>query len=287
MRLFAFSTVRRICFSVSLCASLFSLGAFGSILVARAVSAKTVTIEVDNSEVGHSAQVNSGQIKSNANTVLKNSRVQFTITKPDASTVTYSQLTDADGYIRGQVFGSVLDQDGDYTLEITTADEQTASDTFTVKGVPVSVRAHSEGSPSTQDIANDASAYVTFANETFDTGNFHNTSTDTEKFIAPHDGRYLIVTNVVLGSSGAASGTGSITCDILHDVDIAAREVFRPIDSAVINNTCNPTTTIQLSEGDEIKLLVSNTGTGTTLQLNQTSSASGPYSPVMSITEIP
>lgn len=45
--------------------------------------------------------------------------VFITITRPDSTTVSYQQQTDNEGRIRGQVYASVLNQKGTYTIAIT------------------------------------------------------------------------------------------------------------------------------------------------------------------------
>jgi hypothetical protein len=51
--------------------------------------------------------------------LLVNNTIYFRLTKPDSSTVDFQQNTDQEGRIRGQIFNSIIDQTGSYTLAIT------------------------------------------------------------------------------------------------------------------------------------------------------------------------
>ncbi|MEX2210106.1 MAG: hypothetical protein WD846_04465, partial [Patescibacteria group bacterium] len=61
---------------------------------------------------------NTSPLKNDDGSVATGVRMAMTVNKPDASTVNFKQLTDADGRIRGQIYGSVIDQTGTYTIQV-------------------------------------------------------------------------------------------------------------------------------------------------------------------------
>ncbi|HEY8109101.1 MAG TPA: hypothetical protein VIF43_03770 [Patescibacteria group bacterium] len=61
---------------------------------------------------------NTSPVKRNNGSIAAGTRMVITVTKPDASEITFKQSTDQDGRIRGQVYGAELNQDGIYGLEL-------------------------------------------------------------------------------------------------------------------------------------------------------------------------
>ncbi len=65
--------------------------------------------------------------------LMTDGTIFFRITKPDSSTVDFQQNTDSEGRIRGQLFNTIIDQTGTYTLTVQGPPAIAGvSDTFTV-----------------------------------------------------------------------------------------------------------------------------------------------------------
>ncbi len=77
-----------------------------------------LTVSVGGGDLDVTLPFNTSPLKNNDGSVAIGVRMAMTVTKPDASTVSYKQLTDADGRIRGQIYDSVIDQTGTYTIQV-------------------------------------------------------------------------------------------------------------------------------------------------------------------------
>ncbi len=75
-----------------------------------------LTVSVGGGDLNATLSFNTSPLKNNDGSVAIGVRMAMVVTKPDASTVSYKQLTDADGRIRGQIYDSVIDQTGTYTI---------------------------------------------------------------------------------------------------------------------------------------------------------------------------
>ncbi len=77
-----------------------------------------LAVSIGGGDLNATLSFNTSPLKNNDGSVAIGVRMAMTVTKPDASTVSYKQLTDADGRIRGQIYNSVIDQTGTYTIQV-------------------------------------------------------------------------------------------------------------------------------------------------------------------------
>ncbi|MDP9211772.1 MAG: hypothetical protein M3N59_00665 [bacterium] len=77
-----------------------------------------LTVSVGGGDLGTTIPLNTSPLKHNNGSVAYNVRMAITITRPDASVISYKQLTDMDGRIRGEIYNSVINQTGTYSITV-------------------------------------------------------------------------------------------------------------------------------------------------------------------------
>lgn len=91
------------------------------------------TVEIYDGDLLETLPYNTSTIRNSDSSLNTSATVTFTVTKPDASTVQFTQKTDSEGRIRGQMYATVLNQVGTYNVSAQVTGGSSASRAFAVK----------------------------------------------------------------------------------------------------------------------------------------------------------
>ena len=216
-----------------------------------------LTVSVGGGDLDSTLPLNTSPLKNDDGSVAYDIRMAITITRPDASVVSYKQLTDMDGRIRGQIYDSVIDQTGTYSIEVG-VDEGGPSDTatFTIRERAQLDRDGQVFTGDDQTFRNAANSTTAFRVQDAGGATILNVDTTTDT-----------VTIANLTITGSCAGCGAGGSESLQDVYDNGNTVTttngRDLDFTLADTATDANFTVDIATGSTGKFAVQAGGTDT------------------------